>query len=370
MGNYIDCCRKPYTVQYGADIPIGHCDTNINDQDLQNSPKKKLENYDFNNPCYNLNNQTVRRNSLFSPKIKDFNNLGTELNDLNSNVKYKDEFMKNFTLMLKSTYGSVYNSLFYENEFEINYETVQNFIEKNKDSIPLLNVFIYNTNDLEKNCNFDDEETVKNQSKAKKILNLNPFGLYGNNLSLREKNDGITIFGISKSNNEIEKLDLEKLQVPIDYVLELNYIEYEEILNIDKNQFSKDSKNSDFIPIFAVKFDLHSLRYYIKDLFSGISTIYKVKNETVLKNNSLITIGESYILITFGEMSNPGLLQTTQVGNNYNSHNSKDNSELINIKVFNKNGQLIHDPMYVKLDIRNKIYYIRFLIFCFFDLKK
>ena len=101
----------------------------------------------------------------------------------------------------------------------------------------------------------------------------------------------------------------------------------------------------DFIPIFAIKFDLHSLKYYIKDLFSGISTIYKVKNETVLKNNSLITIGDSYILITFGDLSDPGLFQNNQFANNYNSSISTSNTELINMKVFNKNGQLIHDPM-------------------------
>lgn len=346
MGNYIDCCRKPYTVQYGADLPLGHCDTNINDIDQQASPGKKIEKNEYSsNPfkSINLNNQTIRRNSVFSPKIKDYNNLGTELNDLNSQVKYKDDFMKNFTLMLQSTYGSIYDNLFFENEFELNYETVHNFLEKNKDSIPLLNLFIYNSNDLEKENNFNlDDDEIYCHKKAKKILNLNPFGLYASNPSLRQKNDGITIFGIFNSD---KKIDIEKHQTPVDYVLDLNFKEYEEILNLEKNPIFKECKDFDFIPIFAIKFDLHSLKYYIKDLFSGISTIYKVKNETVLKNNSLITIGDSYILITFGDLSDPGLFQNNQFANNYNSSISTSNTELINMKVFNKNGQLIHDPM-------------------------
>ena len=68
----------------------------------------------------------------------------------------------------------------------------------------------------------------------------------------------------------------------------------------------------------------------------------RIKNDTVLKNSSLVNIGESYILISIGEES----YDKTFVQNK-----KLDYMRIINLKVFNRNGQLIHDPMYIRLKI-------------------
>jgi hypothetical protein len=321
MGNYFECCRKPYTVQYNSELPLGNIDTNFNDHDGPHSPGK------VHNTTFDVQNKTIRRSVLFTPKTKESNNLGTELNDNFNAVRYRDDFMKNYSLMLKGTYGSSYNNLFFDNEFEINFPNVQYFIEQNKEVIPILNLSILNALELENVSKIEEIDFSNNKNEVNSSLSINPFGLFGKIKSIREKNDGITIFGISKTKGEIKSQE----DSPIDYQLDLNFAEYEDILNLNKT-----SPESDLIPLFAIKFDLQTLRYYIIDLHSGVSTIYKVKNETVLKNNSLITIGDSYVLITFGDASNPSLIQ---------SSNANENNELINIKVFNRNGQLIHDPM-------------------------
>jgi hypothetical protein len=87
------------------------------------------------------------------------------------------------------------------------------------------------------------------------------------------------------------------------------------------------------------------MKYYIVDLGNGFGTFIKLQSENVLKNNSLISLGESYIVCTIGvdeEIGNTDPLCTNlnNKGNNY--------SEMLNIKIFSGNK---YDPLYLITNI-------------------
>jgi hypothetical protein len=84
--------------------------------------------------------------------------------------------------------------------------------------------------------------------------------------------------------------------------------------------------------LFCIKFDIEIMKYHIIDLFSGIPTFYKIQTETMLLNNSVINIGDSYVYISFFK-------------NDAENFDNDKKEEMINIKIFNKLGQLIHDPI-------------------------
>jgi hypothetical protein len=125
-----------------------------------------------------------------------------------------------------------------------------------------------------------------------------------------------------------------------DYNLPIEASEYKEHFNFSKR-------------LFVIKYETTTLKYNIKDLLSGISTFYKVQNETVLLDNSLIHIGETFIFISFG-----GHIEIDRNDNDedegnknqfFNQKSTEENgmpqNNLINLKIFNKFGVLIQDPM-------------------------
>ena len=174
--------------------------------------------------------------------------------------------------------------------------------------------------------------------KFKQILKLNPLGITGETHTGRiKKYDGESFFGIdvvkkgknckhlvnSNSTSNINSINISNSNENFsknDFILDINPTDFEYVL-LCYSDFSKR--------IFSIKFDLNTLKYNIKDLHSGIPTFKSIKNETVLKNNSLVNIGESYIHISLGEETE-----------------GESNSELINLKIYDKSSQLISDPMY------------------------
>jgi hypothetical protein len=79
------------------------------------------------------------------------------------------------------------------------------------------------------------------------------------------------------------------------------------------------------------------MKYYILDLGNGFGTFIKLQSENVLKNNSLISLGESYIVCTIG-IEDTGDSDSMKVGDTGN-----DYSEMLNIKIF---SGCKYDPLY------------------------
>ena len=55
---------------------------------------------------------------------------------------------------------------------------------------------------------------------------------------------------------------------------------------------------------FQIKFNPYDLKYYILDLGCGFGTFRKIINETIITDNFLINIGNSYIVFTYNDNNN------------------------------------------------------------------
>ncbi len=98
---------------------------------------------------------------------------------------------------------------------------------------------------------------------------------------------------------------------------------------------------------FQIYFNPDIMKYYLKDLGNGFGTFIKIQSETLLKDNSLINIGDSYLVCTMGiEEENlhseysesENHLKMPPLGN-------KEYDNLLNIKIFSGNNK--YDPMYI-----------------------
>ena len=100
---------------------------------------------------------------------------------------------------------------------------------------------------------------------------------YGLKNSIRNEKDSITYFGFQTE----EELSTNPY---IDYLLEPKDQEYDE-------QFMGKH--------FQIRYDWATKKYYIRDLGNGFGTFIKLINETRIKDNLLINIGETYIVFSF-----------------------------------------------------------------------
>lgn len=98
--------------------------------------------------------------------------------------------------------------------------------------------------------------------------------------SLRKENDGKIYFGFQ------EGLDTFKEEPFIDYCF----------LPIDKEY------DEQYIGIhFQIRYDENNYQYFLKDLGSGYGTFIKLIGSLKIKNNLLITVGETFIVFIFDE---------------------------------------------------------------------
>ncbi len=157
-------------------------------------------------------------------------------------------------------------------------------------------------------------EIMTNDSSSEKYskIEINPFGYIN---SKRKNKDGITYFG-----NSLEKGNRMGDNIDVEIKNNENYYDYE-----DDGLYGRH---------FMIKFNPDDLNYYIKDLGKGTGTFIKIQEWTEIKNNSLLNIGENYIVLSYDDEDD--------VDENDIINNSKDNGleNYINIKVFSINSQI------------------------------
>lgn len=81
------------------------------------------------------------------------------------------------------------------------------------------------------------------------------------------------------------------------------------------------------------------MSYYIKDLESGYGTFMRITSKFELINNSLVNIGDSYIVITIGEEQSQLDTEGTP------KQKLNNNNQTLNLKIFS--GQTVFDPVYL-----------------------
>ena len=162
-----------------------------------------------------------------------------------------------------------------------------------------------NNNDLNTNNTNDNVSPVsisllqKLSTKADKLIIeiINSFSLEKNlkieinslgmiNGSKRNANDGITYFGLIDEEEEEQSND------------DINNKEVDFVMN--NNDINNDINNSIIGRHFRIRFDINTMKYYIKDLSLGFGTFKKIKKKEKIKDTYLLNIGNSYIVCTFG----------------------------------------------------------------------
>ena len=101
--------------------------------------------------------------------------------------------------------------------------------------------------------------------------------------SKRKANDGITYFGLIDENNNIN-------------TNENNNVDY----NISSNDIITEENSNLLGPHFRIRFDINTMKYYIRDLGCGFGTFKKIIKKAQIKDSYLLNIGNSYIVCTFG----------------------------------------------------------------------
>lgn len=82
----------------------------------------------------------------------------------------------------------------------------------------------------------------------------------------------------------------------------------------------------------------------MKDLGNGFGTFIKIQSETLIKDNSLINLGDSYLVCTMGVEDDQ--VVSDFVGSDQNikmQGGNKEYENLLNIKIFSGNNK--YDPM-------------------------
>ena len=150
--------------------------------------------------------------------------------------------------------------------------------------------------------------------KKGEILKIDAYGMIK---SFRNKKDGYTYFGYYPNDRKSE----------VDFILK----PIEE--NFEQRFIGKH---------FQIKFNPYDLKYYILDLGCGFGTFRKLTIDTIITDNFLINIGNSYIVFTYDDR------------NNNKNDEDKDILKILRLKIFS--GTLRSEQVLINPLIQNRIY--------------
>ena len=95
-------------------------------------------------------------------------------------------------------------------------------------------------------------------------------------------------------------------------------------------------------PLFKIFYDFDKHVYYMMDLGVGYGTFYKIEDDVIIKENSIINIGESYLVFSFQKK-------------NIENENEEDiNEDDLYLKIYSNEGE--YDPMIIQSN--DKIYQV------------
>ena len=156
----------------------------------------------------------------------------------------------------------------------------------------------HNTTKTNMNLNYEPEknlilemETENHEIRDK--ITITPNGMIN---SLREKNkenDSTTYFGYKFEEGTLNNIDYYLPSYPTGKSAELKENTNSNMLNIN----SSIDKNKG--PFFKIYYDTNKHLYFLQDLGVGYGTFIKLQEETIIKENSIINIGESYLIFSF-----------------------------------------------------------------------
>ena len=136
--------------------------------------------------------------------------------------------------------------------------------------------------------------------KNKDIITITPNGLVNSFRTKKDSDDLSVYFGYKSPEDNIDG--------KIDYYLPITFTKTPE-LNTENNKEEEhnntnnnnESKSLEKIKsaFFKIFYDYDKHIYYLLDLGVGFGTFYKIEEETILKENSIVNIGESFLIFSF-----------------------------------------------------------------------
>ena len=184
-------------------------------------------------------------------------------------------------------------------------------------------------------------ETENHEIQDKLIITKT--GLIDSLRRKRESSDDYAVyFGYKEQENDMVKYILYYFHLQegnIDYYLPVTVsksTEMKEKNNNNNNTMQNNYKNA----FFKIFYDNEKGLYYLMDLGLGYGTFYKIVEETIIIDNTIINIGESYLIFSFKK-------------NNENDEEEINENDLY-LKIYSNEGE--YDPLIIQSD--EKVYKI------------
>ena len=113
--------------------------------------------------------------------------------------------------------------------------------------------------------------------------------------------------------------------------------------NFNSKSFDNEGK------FFKIFYNEESKKFYIQDLGFGFGTFIRLTDEFILKDNSLISIGDSYLVFSY---SFPNENNSNNSSNNiFNNENSNNNNNILYLKPYS--GSVKYQPVQLSIDNNN-----------------
>ena len=205
---------------------------------------------------------------------------------------------------------------------------------------------------------------METESKEKKdTIKITPEGLVGSLRKKKDPNDNYAYFGFKEIGENVIKsyifnLILIKLFIiqdnNVDYYLPIaitKSIEFKEKTNAANNTGNNNNNNNNNNNLatnsseknknvfFKINYNFEHNLYYLIDMKIGYGTFYKIEERTIIYENSIINIGESYLIFSFNKT-------------NFDRENNLNEDDLF-LKIYSSEGE--YNPMIIQ-SCGDKIY--------------
>ena len=243
---------------------------------MKDTPSKDVKEISPSNLKINIVNSINNNNT--SKVFKDISELPSilEENQKNNKIKQpkrpqKNNIELNFANPSHNSNNNLNNELNTNNTNDNSISPVSTtLLQKITKKADILMIEVINSFSLDKNLKIE----------------INPLGMVQG--SKRNANDGFTYFGLLDDEQEDNNENNENKNKEIDF-------------EINSNDVNTNNENNNIIGRhFRIRFDINSMKYYIKDLGLGYGTFKKIVKKAKIKDTYLINIGNSYIVCTFG----------------------------------------------------------------------
>ena len=250
---------------------------------MKDNPPKDIQEISPSNFRINIinNNNNINNNINNNKSIKEISEISSALDDNKEKIKPnypKRQMNNNIDLNFPNFSNNNFNNeLNTNNTNEISVSPASTTIlKKLSKKSDILVIEIINSFSLDKNLKIE----------------INPLGMITG--SKRNANDGFTYFGLTNEEDEEENNEDESKVKEKDKNKEVDF-------EINTNEINTTNDNSNIIGRhFRIRFDINTMKYYIKDLGLGYGTFKKIVKKAKIKDTYLINIGNSYIVCTFG----------------------------------------------------------------------